>query len=227
MQRASRTQRTPAPRTLLTHDTHKSLLLHAKTSSARTSTGARAPLTSPTSPCVPLLSPHARQRSAWAPVSPESPMGCSHLFLAPSSALSRLPTPRASSSPPARTPAGPHLSLQLMLGCSGHPAGLGSGRRGGKERSWLLEPPRRDARPGLCRPRGHRSVQARGQVPAPFSRPPLKFFSPGSGSSILPLQRAQAAWLSPEVGDISQDSPLRGPSDTSTADGPRPSLPSP
>lgn len=134
MQRAPRTQRT-----LLTRFSHKSPLLHVETSSTRTSTGARAPLTSPTAPCVPLLSPHARQRSAWAPVSPESPTGCSHLFLAPSSAPSRLPTPRASSSPPARTPAGPHLSLQLMLGCSGHPAGLGSGRRGGKERScWSL-----------------------------------------------------------------------------------------
>lgn len=103
-------------------------------------------------------------------------------------------------------------------------AGLGEeGREGAK----LLEPPRRDARPRLCRPRGHRSVQASGQVPAPFSRLPLKFFSPGSGRCILPLQRIRAAWLSPEVGDISQDSPLHGPSDTSTADDPRPSLPSP
>lgn len=68
-------------------------------------------------------------------------------------------------------------------------AGLGEeGREGAK----LLEPPRRDARPRLCRPRGHRSIQASGQVPAPFSRLPLKFFSPGSGRCILPLQRTRA-----------------------------------
>lgn len=81
-----------------------------------------------------------------------------------------LPTPRASSSPPARTPAGPHLSPQLMLGCSGHPAGLGSGRGGGKEPSWLPEPP-------------HRGRQARAALPSqPGERGsfglPLKFFSP-------------------------------------------------
>lgn len=218
MQRAPRTQRT-----LLTRSSHKSPLLHVETSSTRTSTGARAPLTSPTAPCVPLLSPHARQRSAWAPVSPESPTGCSHLFLAPSSAPSRLPTPRASSSPPARTPAGPHLSLQLMLGCSGHPAGLGSGRRGGKERScWSL-------------PAGMPGPGCAGLVATAASRRAGRFLllSAGSHSSFSLQVWADASCpckghgLSPEVRDISQDSPLHGPSDTSTADDPSPSLPSP
>lgn len=186
MQRAPRTQRT-----LLTRSSHKSPLLHVETSSTRTSTGARAPLTSPTAPCVPLLSPHARQRSAWAPVSPESPTGlfafisCSLLCsVSPAHPQGQLLSPcqDASRAPPlAAADAG-----LLRASCR---AGLGEeGREGAK----LLEPPRRDARPRLCRPRGHRSIQASGQVPAPFSRLPLKFFSPGSGRCILPLQRTRA-----------------------------------
>ena len=73
------------------------------------------------------------------------------------------PSPVPSSSPPARTPAGPHLSPQLRLGCSGHPAGLGSARRGGKEPSGCQSLPTGDARPDLCWPRGHRSAQHPGR----------------------------------------------------------------
>lgn len=141
-------------RTLLTH---KLLLSHMRTHKQHIHihTGMHTLPQSLSAPlCAPYPPAHAHTRppppslqfSAWAPISPEKPDGL-FVFIsrsvlpAPPLFPSCLPTPRASSSPPARTPAGPHLSPQLMLRCSRHPAGPGSGRRGGKERSWLPEPP--------------------------------------------------------------------------------------
>lgn len=82
---------------------------------------------------------------------------------------------------PARTPAGPPLSLQLMPGCCGHPAGSGQG--------WRRAAPSREARTAL---QGSYFLQ---WVPTPEALCPLPTALPGA---------VHRMW----VRDVSQGQPL-------------------